>query len=188
MPSTRRMIALCLLGFAALAYVAEASPPPVLSPGQAAQWEGQPAAIRGVVQNLRILDGNERFDLVADGHAVATRLEMAGLREGLTVEVRGRLVRMGGVLTLLGDDVVPADAGGRNVTLPTLARNPLAHVGRVMVVHGTIDHGSLVQDGHRIALGEGEWPTQGAFESAATMDYHAPCGCYRLNRVQPWTG
>lgn len=183
----RRLYALGLAGVALVAFVAEASPTPLVSPADAASWEGQAVAIRGVVRDVRPGGGVARFDLVLDGAAVAARLEGNGPAEGSHVEARGRLGRLGGVLTLLADRASPVDLGpALPVSVAALAQDPASWSDQPVAVRGVVEKGRLEGDGHAIALGSGEWPRAGAVEATVLLSYDARCACHRLDRVA-WT-
>lgn len=185
---TRRLVALGLGGLALLAYVANAANVAVVSPADALQWEGQDVFVRGVVRDLRIVDGVARFDLVLDGHAVAARFEGKAPPEGTLVEVRGRLGRLGGTLTVFTESVRPAAWDpGLAVSLAALAEDPETWLDHPVNVTGVVDHGRLKADGHSIALGNGEWPRGGGLDATVLLVYDAPCACHRLDRVTPWT-
>ena len=185
---TRRLVALGLAGLALLAFVAQATPVTVVSPADALQWEGQDVRVRGVVRDLRVVDGVARFDLVLDGHAVAARFEGKAPPEGTLVEARGRLGRLGGTLTVFTERVRPAPWDpGLAVSLAALAEDPATWLDHPVNVTGVVDHGRLKADGHSIALGHGDWPRAGAVEAAAIFSYDARCACHRLDRVTPWT-
>ena len=184
----RRFLALAVAGLAALSALAEATPTPAITPAEAASWEGQAVAIRGIVRDVRVGDGTARFDLALDGHAVAVRVDQRPPPEGSPVEARGRLARLGGVLALFADDVLPAalDPASR-VSLAALADDPAAWAGRAANVTGTIDHGRLGSDGRSIALGRGDWPKSGSASATVLLAYDPACACHRLDRVAPWT-
>jgi hypothetical protein len=185
---TRRLVALGLGGLALLAYVAEATPAAVVSPADALAWEGQAVAVRGVVRDLRVVDGVARFDLVLDGHAVAARSEGKAPPDGSMVEARGRLGRLGGTLTVFAERVRPtAWEAGLPVSLAALAQDPQTWHDRPVNVTGFVERGRLKADGHSIALGHGDWPRSGGLNATVMLVYDAPCACHRLDRVTPWT-
>lgn len=185
---TRRLVALGLGGLALLAFVAEANPAPVVSPADAFAREGQAVVVRGVVRDLRVVDGVARFDLVLDGHAVAARFEGKSPPEGTLVEARGRLGRLGGTLSMFAEAVRPAawDAG-LPVSIAALAEDPATWQDQAVNVTGVVERGRLKADGHSIALGNGDWPREGAVDATVLLVYHATCACHRLDRVTPWT-
>lgn len=181
---TRRLAALALLGVAALAFLAQATPTPLLTPAEAAAWEGQTVAMRGVVRDRRVSDGVARFDLVLEGHALAARSEKPIPLDGTPVALEGRLTRFNGVLTLLADRVaVHALDDPLRVSLSALAADPALWKDQAVTVHGTITQGHLHADGHRIALGTGAWPTTGPVQAVVLLSYDAACACHRLDRV-----
>lgn len=184
----RRFLALAVAGLAALAALADASPTPAIAPADAASWEGQAVAVRGIVRDVHAGDGFARFDLVLDGHAVAVRADAKPPPEGSPIEARGRLARVGGALTLLADRLVPAGlhpAG--SVSLAALADDPATWAGHAANVTGVVDHGRLEADGRSVALGRGEWPRSGPVATTVLLAYDPACACHRLDRVAPWT-
>lgn len=185
---TARLLALGLAGLAGLAYLSEATPTPAILPGDAVQWEGQSVAVRGVVRDVRLTGTTARFDLVQAGAAVAVRSEGKAPPEGATVEARGRLTRIGGTLTLAADEVRPhAFDAELPVSVAALAEDPATWHDHAVEVTGTVDHGHLKADGHRIALGSGDWPHDGALTTTVLLRYDATCACHRLDRVAAWT-
>ena len=180
----RRLAALSLAGLAALAYLTQATSVPTVSPAQATLWEGQTVAIQGVLRDRRLVDGVCRFDLVADGQALAGRTEAPCPLEGTPVRATGRLARFAGSLTLLADDlaVQPLEAT-LTVSLSALATAPDLWRDQILTVHGQVDQGRLVQDGYRIHLGAGTWPKSGVLETKVLLRYDATCACERLDRV-----
>lgn len=181
---TRRLVALALVGVGALAYLAQATPTPTIAPSEAARWEGQSVAVQGVLRDRRLMDGVCRFDLVGDGHALPARLAGPCPLEGSFVVANGRLVRFGGTLSLLADDVaVRALDATLDVDLAALARQPDLWRDQVVSVQGSVDKGHLVQDGTRIALGRGDWPNSGVVTATILLVYDAKCACERLDRV-----
>lgn len=181
---TRRLAALAIAGVGALAYLAQATPTPTISPNDAPLWEGQAVAVHGILRDRRLDDGVCRFDVVQDGHALAGRTEAACPLEGSPVLATGRLTRFGGRLTLLADAVaVQPLAGTLTVSLSALAIDPDLWHDRVVTVHGQVEDDHLVQDGYRIAFGRGQWPTAGVVTTAALLRYDAACACERLDRV-----
>ena len=188
MLTTRRLVALCLAGLALLGWTADAAGPIVIGPAEARLWEGQAVTIEGVARSVRDQDdGGQRFDLVADGHAVPVLLDGPRVRSGDAVRVEGRLARLGGTLLLLGDDASAARPDGPDASIADLARDPDAWLGRVAHVEGTVAKGRIAADGHSLALGDGDWPTSGAVTADVMLGYHAPCGCHRVDQVAPWT-
>lgn len=188
---TRRLFALGLGGVALVAYLAQASPVPVVALADAAAWEGQVVAVRGVVRDVRGVGqgpgDSARFDLVLDGAALAARTEGPAPVEGTGVQAQGRLARLNGVLTLLADQVRPADLGpALPVGVAALAEDPALWTDRPVAVRGVVERGRLEADGHAIALGAGDWPKQGAVEATVLLSYDARCACHRLDRVA-WT-
>ena len=185
---TRRLVALGLGGLALLAFVAEATPTTVVSPAEALSWEGQEVRLRGVVRDLRVVDGVARFDLVLDGHAVAARFEGKAPPEGTLVEARGRLGRLGGTLTVFTESMRPATwDSGLPVSLAALAQDPETWQDRPVNVTGVVERGRLKADGHSIELGNGDWPREGGLDATVLLVYHPQCACHRLDRVTPWT-
>ena len=185
---TARLLALGLAGLAALAFVADGTPAPTVLPGEAAQWEGQAVAVRGVVRDLRVAEGVARFDLVQAGAAVAVRAESKPPPEGAAVEAHGRLARIGGTLTLVAQGIGPhAFDAGLPVSVAALAQDPSTWHDHAVEVTGTVDHGRLKGDGHSIALGSGDWPPEGALTATVLLRYDAACACHRVDRVAPWT-
>lgn len=183
-----RLLALGLAGLASLAYLAEATPTPSILPGDALQWEGQAVAVRGVVRDLRIAGTTARFDLVQAGAAVAVRTDGKAPPEGATVEARGRLGRVSGTLTLMADGVRPfAFDAELPVSVAALAEDPGTWHDHAVEVAGTVQKGHLEADGHRIALGHGDWPPAGHLTATVLLRYDASCACHRLDKVAPWT-
>lgn len=181
---TRRLAALAIAGLGALAYLAQATSAPTISPAQANLWEGQAVAVEGVLRERRLSDGVCRFDIVAEGQALASRTESSCPLDGTPVRATGRLARFAGSLTLLADELtVRPLAGALAVSLSALATDPELWRDRIVTVHGQIDNGCLVQDGTRIFLGAGTWPTSGVIETAVVLTYDASCACERLDRV-----
>ncbi len=187
---TRRFVALAVAGLAALAALVDASPAPSIAPADAPEWEGQAVAVHGVARGVRPGDPDSRFDVVLAGHAIPVRTEAEAPAEGSPVEARGRLVRVGGTLTLLADRVTPTSLdpdAAVAVALAALAEDPASWVDRVALVNGTVERGRLVAEGHGVSLGAGEWPKDGPVSAAVLLSYDAACACHRLDRVQPWT-
>lgn len=185
---TLRLVAVALAGLAALAFLAQASPAPSILPGDAALWEGQVVAVRGVARDVRAAGGTARFDLVQAGAALAVRSGSRAPPEGATVEVHGRLGRVAGTLTLAADQVVPyAFDAELPVSVAALAEDPATWHDHAVQVSGTVDHGRMQADGHSIALGTGTWPAAGALTATVLLRYDAGCACHRLDRVAPWT-
>lgn len=184
---TLRLAGLALAGLAGLAVLADAAAPEV-AVADAALWEGQEVRLRGIARDVRPTEGGARFDLVADGHAIAVRLDGDGPPAGAAVEATGRVGRSGGTLTLFASRVAPVglDPGAR-VALPALAHDAAHWLGRVANVTGTVERGHLEADGHRIALGDGDWPKAGPVEADVLLRYDAKCACHRLDRVGQWT-
>lgn len=182
---TRRLVGLALAALAALSYLAEATPTPAIALRDAASWEGQAVVLHGVARDVRRGDAL-RFDLVGDGHALPVRLEAAAppVRDGQTLEVRGRLARLHGTLTLVADRVA-ADVAvpGLAVSLAALALDPATWQDTAVQVQGTVERGRLRADGHAIALGTGDWPAEGAVQATALLRYEPTCACHLLDRV-----
>lgn len=191
MLSTRRLVALCVAGLAGIGALAEAGPGHVISPADAIHWEGQPVAVQGVVRQLRTdRDGQHRFDLVADGAALPTRLDGGPLRDGEAITATGRLARLNGVLTLLADEVRGPvnDQAGQRVGLDALARDPSSWTDHAVEVQGLVERGQLRGAGVAIGLGDGAWPTTGPVTATVLLGYDSACACYRLDRVAAWSG
>lgn len=189
MAGTRRLIGLALAGLAFTGLLAQGNGAPAITPAEAAQWEGQNVAVSGVVQTLRLVpEGALRFDLVAEGAALPTRLEGGLVREGDAAQVTGRLVRMNGALTLLGESVAEDPAVASTWPLRDVLQHPDHWQARPVVTRGTIEKGWLRADGHGALLGHGDWPEQGAFDSTVLLRYDAACACYRVDQVRPWSG
>jgi hypothetical protein len=175
-----------LAGLQALAF----RPAPLVDVAEAARHEGQEVRLVGLVREARPLDGGgARFLLVDAGHSVLVRTRDGGVPDG-RVAVEGRLLRLGGVLTLLADappaPVAPPSA--RDVTLDSLAAAPDAYAGPLRLV-GTVEGGQLRAHGHAARLGEGPWPKSGPVEAAVDVRYDRRCMCHVLDatEVRPWT-
>lgn len=190
MVRTHHLVGLAVAALAVVAQLAQGQPP-LVELRDAALWEGQEVAVEGVVRDLRRdAAGPSRFDLVANGAALATRIDGASVQDGDPVRVTGRLGRQGGALTLFAErlSATTTDEAVHNVPLSALAQRPEDWLDRAVRVEGVVERGWLRTDGHAVQLGDGAWPSSGTVDAAATLRYHAPCACYRLDRVQAWTG
>lgn len=189
MVSTRRLLGLALAGLAFVALLAQGNGVPAITPAQAALWEGQGVSVAGVVQTLRTNpEGSVRFDLVAAGVALPTRLDEPVAQEGDAVRITGRLTRLNGVLTLLGEAVASQGPPAGEWPLRDLLQHPDTWHQRPVITRGTIADGWLRADQHGVLLGQGDWPRHGPVEATVLLRYDAACACYRLDQVRPWIG
>lgn len=184
-----------------LAWLAAGGEAPTIALHEAARFEGQgdvrlaglvadvrPSGADGASTRLRLQAGPHTLDAWVDGTL------HAGL--GSWVEAQGRISRIGGVATLVvrnpADIQVAVPPGPLRPAWRDLAADPDAWAGLPVRLEGTVQRGSLHDgDGHRIRLGEGEWPAEGPVVAIGAIASDAGCLCHVLHasEVRPaaWT-
>lgn len=191
----RRLLGLACLVLALLPAALDAAPSQTLLPGDAARAEGGPARVAGMVHDVRVREDTTRVVLMADGQAVEAVVEgRLEAPRGAWAIMEGRLLRLGGDLRLLveGPDHVRLGTAP-HVAAPAwsaLAEDPGAWQDRPVRLAGLVERGELWdRAGHRLRLGEGPWPADGAVEATGTIGYDPACLCHRFHaiKVGSWT-
>ena len=182
----------CALLLAGTLALAQRSAPEVRL-GDLALHEGGSVAVEGLAARVRTEGGRTRFDLLADGVALRATAPALALAEGAWVRAEGRLVRSAGALLLAIDDPADLRAGpapARPLSWSEVAREPWSHLDEPIELAGTIAGGRLrSDDGHAVALTDGDWPRSGAFRVRGHLAYEPACLCIRLHaaEVRAWT-
>lgn len=191
----RRLLGLAVLAVACLPLALDAAPAAPVGPADADRAEGGTARVQGLVTDVRVRpDGSSRLTLAADGHAIEVDVQgRTDATPGAWAVAEGRVLRTGGRLLLWVEDAAQIWAA-----LPPAVASPswsqvAADPGRwsgPLRLAGLVERESLRDlDGHRVALGSGPWPAEGAVEATGALLYEPACLCHRLHaaRVDPWT-
>lgn len=186
-----RLLGAVTLLCAVLLVQADTAPVATVLPTETTAWEGQDVRVAGILQDPRPgADGRTRFLVTAHGTALPVTLDGLLLEgHGTWVEAEGRLVRVGGRLTLLAHEVAAAPTPGpRTPTWDQIADDPGSWTDRWIRMQGIAESGRFGADGTHVMQGDGAW-TDGTVQATGHLAYDPGCLCHRFHAatVRPWT-
>ncbi len=184
----RPLLLAAIIELAALGWVAYGTAVPDVTPGMAQVYEGQGnVKIAGLAANIRAgPDGTTNLELRANGSGVAVRVAgLVAASEGTWLVAEGRVGRYAGRLTLWvnSENDVQVE-GGPEPEQPSwtqLAEDPASWHDRRLRIAGIVERGAILdKEGHRLELGDGPWPKNGAVWAIGFLEYHPSCLCERF--------
>lgn len=185
----RPILVAAIVLLAGLGWLAQVQHVPVITPKEASLFEGQgPVILAGIATGIRTgLDGDTALILVVRGDGIDVRVPgSVNVTQGEWIEAQGRVLRYSGRLTLWltrADDLrAAAGPRPREPSWEQLATNPEEWRGQRLRIEGTVERGELRdREGHRIEVGSGPWPKEGAVQAIGILRYVPSCLCERFD-------
>jgi hypothetical protein len=185
----RAPLAVTLAVLAALLWIADARPVDIAI-ADAALHEGSWVRVAGLASDVRPTSDGARFQMAAEGATLPVESAQAP-PPAAWLEATGRLARSGGRLTLFAESVaVAAPQATQRPSWDDAARLPQQFALRAIELSGWVEKGTLADhDGHRLQLGEGPWPHDGAVRARGALRYDEGCLCHHFDaaEVAAWT-